>query len=408
MTSAPATSHRKLHPTVIVLGLVSFLNDFASDIVIPLLPILLTTVLGAGPAALGVIEGVAEAVASFLKLWSGRRSDALGGRRKPLTVAGYLLSNIARPMLAFAGNWLQVLLLRGVDRVGKGLRSAPRDALVGDVTNEANAGLAFGFHRALDNAGAVAGSLCAAWVIAVFATDLSNVMLWSAIPGAIGVLLMIVAVREPATHRGEPPALPPLSWRALSPRLRRYLVVLGVFTLARVSETFLVLRGHELGQSLPSLLVMWASLNLVKALTAYGGGMLSDRYGRAAVMLASWIAFAFACFLFCRADTYAALWGVVLFYGAFAGLSEGAERALLNALASPNERGGAFGWYYLMVGVAAIPGGLWFGFLWQWQSAAIAFSWAGALAAAAALMLQFWVPPVSAAPEESNRWRSAR
>ena len=390
--SPAAKPARKLHPTVIVLGFVSFLNDFASDIIVPLLPVLLATVLGAGPVVLGAIEGIAEAIASLLKLWAGRRSDAMGGRRKRLTVIGYLLSNVARPLLAFAGNWPQVMVLRGIDRMGKGIRSAPRDALVGDLTTEANAGLAFGFHRALDNAGAVAGSLCAAWVMVEFSASIDNVILLSAIPGTLGVLLMIFAVREPAQRRAAIPSLPPLSWRALSRPMRRYLLVLGLFTVARVSETFLVLRGHELGQALPWLLVMWATLNLVKSLTAYLGGMLADRIGRASVMLVSWIAFAFSCLMLCKVDDWTSLWAVVLFYGAFAGLSEGAERALLNEFAAAAERGSAFGWYYLVVGIAAIPGGLMFGALWQWQSAAIAFSWAGALAAASALMLRFWIP----------------
>jgi MFS family permease len=393
VTETPATPSRRLHPTVIVLSLVSFLNDFASDIVIPLLPILLTAVLGAGPVVLGAIEGIADAIASFLKLWAGRKSDLSGGRRKGFAVFGYVLSNIARPLLAFAGSWVAVLVLRSVDRIGKGIRSAPRDAMVGDVTDAANAGLAFGFHRALDNAGAVAGSLCAAWVIVAFSASINQVILLSAIPGVLGVLLLIIAVREPARHRAAVPSLPPLVWSVLSRQMRRYLLVLGLFTLARVSETFLMLRGYELGQSLPWLLVMWASLNLVKSVTAYLGGLLTDRIGHANVMLTSWIAFGLSCFLLCRVETGAGLWMVVLFYGAFSGLSEGAERAVVNALAGTAERGSAFGWYYMVVGIAAIPGALAFGSLWQFQSPALAFSWAGALAALSALSLRFWALP---------------
>src|SRR3954451_17172755 len=187
---------KKLPRTVIVLGLVSFFNDFASDIVIPLIPILLATVLAAGPAALGLIEGVADAVASLLKLWSGRHSDAMSGRRKGLAVAGYTLSNIARPLLGLAGSWPMVLLLRSIDRMGKGLRSAPRDALVADATPAHMGGYAFGFHRALDNGGAVAGSLAAAAVLAWSGLSLSEVILWSAVPGFVAVLLLGAGVRE--------------------------------------------------------------------------------------------------------------------------------------------------------------------------------------------------------------------
>ncbi len=393
-TPASGASPRRLHPTVVILSFVSFLNDFASDIVIPLMPILLAGVLGAGPIALGAIEGLADAVASFLKLWAGRRSDVMGGRRKVFAVAGYTLSNIARPLLAFAGNWATVLVLRSIDRVGKGVRSAPRDAMVGDLTDERNAGLAFGFHRALDNAGAVMGSLGAAWVIYAFSASLDQVILLSAIPGALGVLLLVFAVREPPPRdvaRTSP--LPPLSWNKLSSPMRRYFLVLGIFTLARASETFLMLRGYELRQSLPWLLVMWAAMNFVKSISAYGGGVLADRMGRANVMLTSWIAFALSCWMLCKVETGTGLFSVVVFYGIFSGLGEGAERALVNEYGSAKERGSAFGWYYMTAGIAAVPSGLIFGGLWQWQNAGVAFSFAGALAAVSALLFRFWAWP---------------
>jgi MFS family permease len=405
-TPASVPSPRRLHPTVVILSFVSFLNDFASDIVIPLMPILLAGVLGAGPVVLGAIEGLADAVASFLKLWAGRRSDVMGGRRKVFAVAGYTLSNIARPLLAFAGNWGTVLVLRGTDRVGKGIRSAPRDAMVGDVTDKRNAGLAFGFHRALDNAGAVAGSLGAAWVIYAFSASLNQVILLSAIPGTLGVLLLVFAVREPPARNADKALpLPPLSWSTLSVPMRRYFLVLGLFTLARASETFLMLRGYELKQSLPWLLVMWAALNFVKSMSAYGGGVSADRIGRANVMLTSWTAFALSCWMLCKVETGAGLFSVVVFYGICSGLGEGAERALVNEFGSAKERASAFGWYYMTAGTAAIPGGLIFGGLWQWQGAGIAFSFAGALAGVSALLFRFWAwprrpsaPPVSYQP----------
>jgi hypothetical protein len=186
----------KLPRTVLVLGFVSFFNDLASEIVVPLIPILLTSVLGAGPVALGLIEGVADAVAAVLKLWSGRRSDLMGGRRKTLVVAGYALSTLARPLLGLAGSWITVLLLRSVDRVGKGLRTAPRDALVADATAADIRGYAYGFHRALDNAGAVGGSLIAAAVLAFSAVSLPQMILLSAIPGFAAVLCLMLGVRE--------------------------------------------------------------------------------------------------------------------------------------------------------------------------------------------------------------------
>jgi MFS family permease len=386
-----ARRDRKLPRTVIALGAVSFLNDVASDIVIPLIPIVLATVLAAGPLALGLVEGVADAVASFLRLWAGRHSDVALGRRKPLVVAGYALSNLARPLLALAGGWIAVLVLRSIDRVGKGIRSAPRDAWVADVTPRELTGKAFGVHRMFDNAGAVGGGLLAAAALAYSGTSLQNVILFSAIPGVL-CLLLILGIRD-VPQRAAPEKLPPLRWSVLSAGMRRYLLVLGAFTFARVSETFLVLYGHGLGMGVVELLLLWSALNAAKSAGAYAGGVLSDRVGRRAVMLASWIGFAAAYYLVCRTETAAGLWAVTLAYGALAGLSEGAERALIKELGREGEQGTAFGWYHLIVGIAAIPAGALFGALWQLQSAAVAFSFAGAMAAVSALLLALWVKP---------------
>jgi len=384
----------RLPRTVIVLGFVSLFNDLASEMIVPLIPILLAGVLGAGPLALGLIEGVADAVSSFLKLWSGRRSDRLGGRRKAFTLAGYALSNIARPLLAFAGSWASVLLLRSVDRVGKGLRSAPRDALVADVTPAHIKGYAYGFHRALDNSGAVGGSLVAAAVLAWSGLPLAQVILLSAVPGFLAVLLIAFGVREPPVA---PPAVPrplaPLRWSALSPVLRRYLLVLALFTFARASETFIILLGYQMGTGTVELLLLWAALNLAKALTSTAGGRLADSIGRGPLMLLSWTAFA-ACFLlFGKVNSSVGLWSVTIAYGLFFGLGEGAEKALISDFAAPAEQGTAFGWYYLILGLAAIPAGLLFGGFWQFQSAAMAFFLAAAVAAIAVLLLRGWAWP---------------
>lgn len=382
-------SRPPLPRAVIVLGAVSFLNDLASDIVIPLIPLLLATVLQSGPVALGLIEGVADAVASLLKLWSGRHSDRMQGRRKGLVVAGYTLSNIARPLLGLAGGWGTVLMLRAMDRVGKGIRSAPRDALLADVTPPPMRGYAFGFHRALDNGGAVAGSLAAAAVLAWSGMDLREVILWSALPGVLAVLFLVAGVRDPRPGVDKQSApLPPLRWAGLAPPLRRYLGALALFTLARASETFILLRGHELGIGVVELLLLWAMLNLAKALTASWGGQLADRLGREALLLVGWTAFALAFLLYGIATDSPGLWAVTLPYGLFMGLTEGAERAAISDYCDPAERGTGFGWYYLVVGLAAIPGGLLFGTLWAWQGAAAAFVYASGVAAIACLYLR--------------------
>ncbi|SCY59006.1 Nitrate/nitrite transporter NarK [Nitrosospira sp. Nl5] len=399
--AAPAGNsavHGKLPRTVVILGLVSFFNDFASDIVIPLIPILLATVLAAGPVALGIIEGVADAVASLIKLWSGRHSDIMRGRRKGLAVAGYTLSNIARPLLGLAGSWPVILMLRSIDRIGKGLRSAPRDALVADATPAPMRGYAFGFHRAMDNGGAVAGSLAAAAALAWSGLSLTEVILWSAVPGFVSVLLLGAGVKEekavvPASAH-LPIVLPPLRWSVLSLPMRRYLLVLMLFTFARASETFILLLGHQLGVGIVELLLLWSALNLCKACTSTWGGQLADSMGRGALMLIGWTTFSISFLLFGIVGDSAGLWAVSIFYGLCAGMSEGAERAIISDHAEPRERGTAFGWYHLMVGIAAIPAGLLFGSIWQFHGAPMAFFFAGGLAAVAALLLRTWAWPV--------------
>ena len=389
---------RKLPRTVVLLGLVSFFNDFASDIVVPLIPILLATVLAAGPIALGLIEGVADTVACFLKLWAGRHSDMMSGRRKGLALMGYTLSNLARPLLGLAGSWLAVLLLRSVDRVGKGLRSAPRDAMVTDATPLPIRGYAFGFHRALDNAGAVAGALTAAAILAWSDLSLSEVILWSAVPGFAAVVILGTGVKEEKTDRAQPSefqrTLPPLRWSALSVPMRHYLWVLALFTFARASETFILLFGHQLNIDVVELLLLWAALNFAKALTSTQGGQLADRFGRGALILIGWSALAVSFLALSQVTTSTGLWIVSIGYGLFMGMSEGAERALISDYALPDERGTAFGWYHLVSGIAAIPAGLLFGVIWHFFSAAAAFCFASLLALLAIALLRLWAWPI--------------
>lgn len=395
--SLPVVS-KKLPQTVVVLGFVSFFNDFASDIVVPLIPILLATVLAAGPIALGLIEGVADALACFLKLWAGRHSDVMHGRRKNLALTGYTLSNLARPLLGLAGSWMTVLLLRSIDRIGKGLRSAPRDAMVADVTPPHIRGYAFGFHRALDNAGAVAGGLTAAAVLTWSDLSLSEVILWSAVPGFVAVVLLGAGVKEEKTNQVQsielPRVLSPLRWSALSVPMQHYLWILMLFTFARVSETFILLFGHELGIDVVELLLLWSALNLAKAITSTQGGQLADHFGRGALILIGWSALAISFLALGQVTSSIGLWTVSICYGLLMGMSEGAERALISDYASPDERGTAFGWYHLVSGIAAIPAGLLFGVIWHVFSAAVAFVFAGVLALFAIVLLRLWAWPV--------------
>lgn len=381
----------KLPRTVVILALVSFFNDLASDMVVPLLPIFLASILHAGPVALGLIEGVAEALASFLKLWSGRRSDQLGGKRKPLTLLGYALSNGARPLFGLAASWVGILALRSIDRIGKGLRSAPRDALIADATAPSIRGYAYGFHRALDNGGAVLGGLLAAAILAWSTTSISQVMLWSALPGALAVGLLIFGISEKTiTPLAPSQALPPLSLGGWSQGMRRYLYIIVVFIFAKASETFIVLRGYELGMSPVLLLLLWSALNFAKALTSTWGGRLSDRFGQKKVMLFSWSGYVLAFLMMALLNQTHELWGASIFFGLIAGLSEGAERALISLFSGARNQGTGFGWYYLVSGLAAIPAGLLFGGVWERQGADAAFLMAAFLALLAVLLLAFW------------------
>lgn len=380
---------RRLPVTVVVLSWVSFFNDAASDMVIPMLPLLFAGSFGGGALALGLVEGVAEAIASFMRLWSGRHSDRRQGHRKGLALAGYALSNVARPLLGLVHSWIPALILRSVDRVGKGIRSAPRDALVADVTPPALRARAFGFHRALDNAGAMVGALLAAVVLAQTSLSIPDMILASALPGALGVLLLAVLVREPMARglRPETVRLAPLEWQRLPAPIRRYLGIVVLFSFARASETFIVLRGHELGMSAPGLLVLWACINLVKALGSQWGGMLADRLTHFAILRLSWGLFALWYFGFATVASPLALWGVALGYGVSAGLGEGIERAVISDFAVAGERGTAFGWYNMATGLAAIPAGLVFGGLWTWVSGSVAFAAGGLMAALSALLV---------------------
>ena len=385
----------RLPRAVLVLGWVSFLNDLASEMVTPLIPILLAGTLAAGPVVLGAIEGTADAVAAFLRLWAGRHSDRIGGRRKALTVAGYALSNAVRPLFAVAFHWLALLLLRSIDRIGKGLRSAPRDAMLADMVEARQRGAAFGVLRAFDNGGAVLGALMAALVLWQYTSDVATVIAVSALPGLLAVALVGLAVREPP-RRTPLEVLPPLSWSALGRAQRRVLAIVAAFTFARVSDTFIVLRGFQLGLGVVELLLLWAAMNLMKAGTSYFGGGWSDRTSRRVVLLASWTAWAAGLWLLCLADTQLSLWLVAVYVGLASGLGEGAERALVRDYAQGAGIGTAYGWYYFLTGLAAIPSGFAFGGLWQWQSAAMAFSFAGAVAALCALALLVLVKEPSA------------
>jgi MFS family permease len=358
---------------VVIIGFVSLLNDFASEMVVPLIPLLLATVLAAGPIALGLIEGVADTASNLLKLWAGRHSDLYGRRRKPYVVAGYLLSNLVRPLIGISGSWLTVLTIRVTDRIGKGVRTAPRDALIADAIDHDIAGRAYGFTRALDHAGAVLGALTAAAIIYWGTQRLDIVIALSAIPGLLAVSLFAVGIKEPPRVLNISAESAPLDWSRLSTTSRRYLAVMACFTLGKIPETFLLLRGHELGMSVVELLLLWAALHVVKAAIAEQAGRQTDRIGRRPLILTGWMVYVITLFALAFVTQPLMLWAWSLALGFYFGLTEGAERALVRDLAAPDERGTAFGWFHMLVGLAAIPAGLLIGGLWSFLGVKMAF-----------------------------------
>ncbi|MHB1094374.1 MFS transporter [Thiobacillus sp.] len=374
--------------TVWLLGLVSLFNDSTSELVYPLVPLFLASVLMAGPKALGLIEGIAEATASLLKLFSGVLMDRRG-HAKGWVAGGYGLAAFSRPLFYLAASWPMVLVLRFADRVGKGLRTSPRDALLANSVGDDRRGLAFGVHRAMDNAGAVIGPLLAAWLLAR-GMALREVFLWSIVPGIVTVALAF-AIKEPpaATHVTRKP----FSWRlaGFPPAFRRYLVVLALFTLGNSSNMFLLLRAKELGLPDYQVPLLWALTSAVAMTFSTPLAALSDRLGRTRLILAGWVVYGlFYLGLGLNGFHTLLLWPLFAFYGLFLAATEGAEKALVADLAPQDRLGTAYGWFNLTAGVMLLPASLIFGLIYQQAGALAAFAFSATCALLAAILLPLW------------------
>ena len=391
--AAPAAG--PLPATVVGLGLVSLLTDASSELVFPLLPAFLAT-LGASNAFIGLVEGTAELVANVLKYAAGLAADRVS-RLKPLVLAGYGLSTVARPLVALATSPWHVLAVRAADRVGKGVRTSPRDALIAGVTDGSMRARAFGFHRAMDHAGAAIGTLLGVGLLwraggaaAATASALRTVFLWAALPGALAMVALAVT-REPprvaAPPRGAPAPVAPVP-----AALRRALLPIALFALANATDAFLLVKLARLGA--PALLapLLWLALHLVKAATATAGGRLADRYGRRNALAIGWTAYALGWGGVGLAASVPALFALTAAYGISHGLVEGAERALVAELAGGRGRGRAFGTYHGVVGLAALASSTGFGVVWDRFGDLAAFVGTGALALVAALALLALVP----------------
>jgi len=372
--------------TVIILGLVSFLNDTASEMITPLLPLFLTATLGAGPAIIGLVEGLAEATASILKLLSGWLVDR-GWSAKKMVVSGYTISNSARPLIGFALGWGWVLLLRFLDRVGKGIRTAPRDALIASTTDQQIRGRAFGFQRSLDHAGGMLGPLLAFGILQ-WGMSMEHVFMAAIIPGGMLILLLIFGLKMPARVKSEhPPAK--LYWKGLDFRVKGLVLASGGLALAATPEAFLILWASQGGLELVWVPLLWAAASGIKALVAGPAGALSDHYGRLQVVSIGWTARILLLIAFASVpNSGPTIWVLFLGYAASLAFSEGAERALLGDFAPVDQQGTVFGLYHLLSGLMALPGAVLFGVVWQWVGMSSAFVMAAFLTTLSAAALR--------------------
>lgn len=387
---------RDLPRNVVALGVVSMLADAAGDMIAPLLTVFVAGMSGGGPQALGWIEGVAEAVSSFLKLGAGAWSDRIR-RRKRIVVLGYLLAAVARPLMAIATSVVHVGLVRALDRTGKGIRTSPRDAMLAHAVPHERRGLAFGFHRALDHAGAVIGPLIAVLLLGPFHFELRSVFWVATIPGALSVIALIVLVREEYRPDVEHAARAPSTLLGARPSREfvRLLVPLALFTLGNASDLFIVLRAREAlgaGSSFTVLPLLWLALHAVKGVASIVGGRWTDRYGERAMILSGWIVYALVYAALAFVTAPAIVVALSIAYGCYHGLAEGAEKTLVARLAHAGERGSAFGWYHLTVGVFALPASAGFGWVWERYGSTTAFLASTVLAVAACALLLAWRP----------------
>ena len=374
---------------MVVLAAVSLLTDASSEIIYPLLPIFLTTVLGTSAATVGAIEGAAETTSALLKLASGWWSDR-ASRRKPLVVAGYALASLARPLVAIAQSAGEVLAIRLADRAGKGTRGSPRDALIAESVDPSIRGRAFGFHRAADHAGAVIGPLIAFALLRWEQLPLRTVFLFAALPGVLSVIVLVLGVRETpreARATGAKHAAVPSLDASLGRAFWTFLASVLLFTLGNSTDAFLILRANQLGVSVALVPILWAALHVVKSAASIPGGALSDRLGRKPLILAGWAVYAAVYIGFGRASERWHAWALFLAYGTFFGLTEGTQAALIADLVGQARRGTAYGWYYLAVGIGALPASVLFGLIWDRVSPRAAFDVGAGLAFAAALVL---------------------
>ena len=354
-----------LNPTVVKLGFVSLLADIASEMLYPITPIFLTTILGASMTSLGLIEGVAEAIASLLKTYSGSWSDSIS-RRKPFVVVGYVLAAISKPFIGMSQSWIDVLGARALDRTGKGIRSAPRDALIADSVSSAHLGRAFGLHRAMDTAGAAIGPLLAIYLLSLNPADLRSLYYWAIVPGLLSVAIVLTIkekkVAIPTQKKFENPFN---TWKLCGAKFKRYVVAWGVFSLANSSDVFLLMKAKDVGFSTQSVIFLYCIYNLIYALSSPYLGILSDRIDRLKILIGGLFVFFFVYLGFGFATQTWHFWILFAVYGIYMGATDGVGKALAVDLIPKNYKATGIGILGTVSGLYTIAASLFAGFIWD-------------------------------------------
>jgi len=378
--------------TVILLGFVSMLTDISTEMVYPLLPLYLTSTLGAGPAVVGVIEGIAESLAGLLKVYSGYLSDRLR-RRKALALVGYGSSTLGKAFLYLSTSWGWVLIGRVVDRFGKGIRTAPRDALIADASGTGNLGRSFGLHRAMDTLGAVIGVAVAYRILVANQQHYRGVFMLSLIPAALGVGLLCFAKE---TRRGRAAAEtvtnPFAGWKALSPRLKAFFALTLVFALGNSSNQFLLLKARDVGFSPAQVVLLYLMFNLVYSAVSYPAGRLSDKIGRKTLLVCGYALYGLVYIGFGLVRDARYIWALFGMYGLYSAFTEGIEKALVSELSAEENRATMLGIHASLVGIGLLPASLIAGFLWRWLGASAPFYFGGVMGLLAAVGMGFVVP----------------
>ncbi len=389
MNSLDKKKRLALNPVVVVLGLVSLFTDLSSNMIVPILPLYLTTVLHVQEGSIGIIEGIAESTASILKLSSGWLVDRFG-KYKLLMLIGYGLSNLTKPLFALSGSWTQVLVVRFSDRIGKGIRTSPRDVLVANSTTKEERGKAFGFRRAMDTFGGALGPLAAFGILAIYHNNYRLVFWLSVIPGILAVLLIIFFLKDKKkTERKKQANLPKLTFKNQNRHFVLFTLISGLFTIGNFSDAFLALRAQDAGM-LPAMIPLaFFAYNIVSSIFSIPVGMLSDRIGRRPVLITGFLIFAVIYFGFGAANSVSWIWVLFILYGFYYAFTEGIQKAYISDIVPEEQRGTALGTYNAIVGLAALPASILAGFLYQAFGPFAAFSTSSVITVVSALLMIF-------------------